>query len=354
MTKKYKLTALQVAKGVDLTNKNVIITGGYSGVGLETLKALSQAKANIIVPARNIEKAKQSLANIKNVTIEYCDLMDLSSVEAFANKFLETKNPLHILINCAGIMATPFAKSKDGFESQFATNHLAHFLLTAKLYPALKQANGARVVNVSSRGHRLLSFGSVASVLPNQNNLKQNVNSEQEIINFNNMEYNQREYNAWESYGLSKTANILFSLQLDNLAKKDNIRAFSVHPGLIPQTNLAKHLQANSKQDSLKFKLAKLLPLPAIINFTKLFKNIHPADRMKTNQQGAATVVYAAISNELNNQGGIYLEDCAIAPVVPNNSKEPFGVREYAYDVKLAKHLWEVSEKYTKTKFEIA
>ncbi|HPS14127.1 MAG TPA: SDR family NAD(P)-dependent oxidoreductase, partial [Prolixibacteraceae bacterium] len=148
-----KSTTNEVIKGIDLTGKIAIVTGGNTGIGLETTQTLAVAGATVIVPARNIDKAKRNLEGIANVEIEYMDLMDPDSIDAFAQKFLMSDRPLHLLINNAGIMWVPLRRGKRGIESQLATNYLSQFQLAAQLWPALKKAGGARVINVSSQGH---------------------------------------------------------------------------------------------------------------------------------------------------------------------------------------------------------
>jgi len=153
-----KSTTTEVIRGIDLTGKTAIVTGGNTGIGLETVKALSNAGAMVIVPARDIEKAKRNLSGIANATIEKMDLMDPASIDSFAQKFVASGRPLHLIINNAGIMWVPLRRDHRGYESQLATNYLAPFQLTARLWPALKKAAGARVVNVSSGRAPVLRF----------------------------------------------------------------------------------------------------------------------------------------------------------------------------------------------------
>ena len=148
-------TADDVIQGIDLSGKIAVVTGGYASTGLETTRALHAAGAKVIVPARDHDKAARALEGLDGVEIEAMDLMDPASIDAFAERFLASGQPLHILVNCAGIMASPLTRDSRGYESQFATNHLGHFQLVVRLWPALRQANGARVVSVSSWGHRM-------------------------------------------------------------------------------------------------------------------------------------------------------------------------------------------------------
>ncbi|MDR7129782.1 NAD(P)-dependent dehydrogenase (short-subunit alcohol dehydrogenase family) [Algoriphagus sp. 4150] len=211
-----KSTATEVINGIDLSGKIAIVTGGNTGIGLETTKTLAAAGATVIVPARDMEKAAQNLDGITNVELESMDLMNPDSIDAFAQKFIASGRPLHLLINNAGIMWVPLRRDIRGIESQLATNYLALFQLTARLWPALKKANGARVVNVSSHGHQFAPF------------------------NFEDPNFLAREYETLQGYGQSKTAVNLFSLELDNRAHLSNVRAYSLHPGAIGGTELGR------------------------------------------------------------------------------------------------------------------
>ena len=191
-----KSTSTEVIKGIDLIGKIAIVTGASTGIGLETVKTLANAGATVILPARNIEKAEENLQGIDNVEIEKMDLLDHHSIDTFAEKFLASGRPLHLLINNAGIMWVPLRRDHRGIESQLAVNYLAQFQLTAKLWKALKEANGARVINVSSQGHQFAPF------------------------NFDDPNFEHREYETLQGYGQSKTAVNLFSLELDNRSTK--------------------------------------------------------------------------------------------------------------------------------------
>ena len=192
------------------------MTGGNAGIGLETTKVLAAAGATVIVLARDTEKAKNNLQGIANVELEVADLMNPISIDGFADKFLASGRSLHLLINNAGIMWVPLRRDSRGIESQLATNYLGQFHLTAKLWPALKKAHGARVINVSSHGHQFAAF------------------------NFDDPNFLRREYETLQGYGQSKTASNLFALELDDLGKEYNVRAYSVHPGSIGGTELAR------------------------------------------------------------------------------------------------------------------
>ena len=209
-------TTSDVIKGIDLTGKIAIVTGGNTGIGLETTKTLAAAGATVIVPARDTEKARKNLQGIAHVELESMDLMIPGSIDVFAQKFLSSGRPLHLLINNAGIMWVPLRRDSRGFESQLATNYLAQFHLTARLWPALKKAHGARVINVSSLGHQMAPF------------------------NFDDPNFLHRDYETLQAYGQSKTASNLFALELDNIGKAFHVRAFSLHPGSINGTELGR------------------------------------------------------------------------------------------------------------------
>src|SRR5690606_10152284 len=254
-----KSTSEEVIKGFNLTGKIAIVTGGNTGIGLETVKTLVAAGATVIVPARDIEKAKKNLQGIKNVELEAMDLTNTDSIDAFAKKFLASDRPLHLLINNAGIMWVPLRRDHRGIESQLATNYLAPFQLTARLLAALKKANGARVINVSSGGHQFADF------------------------DFDDPNFENREYETLLGYGQSKTAVNLFSVELDNRAKKFGIRAYSLCPGAVGGTELSREAPLDLFQK---------------LGYSDADGNILPevAASLKTIPQGAATTVWCATS----------------------------------------------------------
>lgn len=298
-----------VIKGIDLKGKIAIVTGGGTGIGLETVKTLSKAGATVIVPARDVEKAKENLKGITNVEIEKLDLTDPGSIHTFAGKFLASGRPLHLLINNAGIMFVPLRRDANGNESQLATNYLSVFQLTAKLWEALKKADGARVINVSSMGHHFAPF------------------------NFNDPNFENHEYQTLQGYGQSKTAVNLFSLELDNRAKSSGVRVYSIHPGNIWGTELAREAPIEILQQ-FGFLDDKGNPVPEVI------------DSLKTIPQGAATTIWAATSPLLNEIGGVYLEDVDIAELAIGSSI-PNGVKPYSLDETSAKQLWKLTEELT-------
>ena len=203
--------------GKDLSGKTVIVTGGYAGIGLETTRVLSEAGATVIVPARSAEKARANLEGFPRVELAALDLMNPESIDAFAESFLASGRPIDLLINNAGVMACPLSRDSRGNESQFSANHLGHFQLTLRLWPALIKAGGARVISLTSRGHRFSD------------------------VDFDDPNFDRRPYDKWKAYGQSKTANALFALGLDRRGEAHGVRAFSVHPGGI-LTDLTRHL----------------------------------------------------------------------------------------------------------------
>lgn len=320
-------TTTDAIKGIDLSGKTAIVTGGYAGIGLETVKALVSAGATVIVPARNTEKAKRSLEGIDNVILETMDLMNPNSIDAFAAKFLASGRSLHLLINNAGIMWVPLQRDLRGYESQLSTNHLGHFQLTAKLWTALKKANGARVVNVSSWGHHFSPFI------------------------FDDPNFINREFESFSAYGQSKTANILFTLELDNRGKKDNVRSYSLHPGTIVATELSRHVSNEQLQSFGLFD-----ENGNVIN--------DPSKGLKTLSQGAATTIWCATNPLLNDLGGVYCENSEVAVLdnlktnvsienIEGEQKMHMSVMPYALEKSSAEKLWTLSEELTGTSFII-
>ncbi|WP_316818324.1 SDR family NAD(P)-dependent oxidoreductase [Pedobacter nyackensis] len=313
-------TATEVIKGIDLSGKIAIVTGGNTGIGLETTKVLAGAGATVIVPARNIEKAKKNLEGLPGIEIEAMDLTRPESIDAFAEKFLDSGRALHLLINNAGIMWVPLQRDSRGIESQLATNYLGQYQLVAKLWPALKKANGARVVNVSSYGHQMASF------------------------DFEDPNFEHREYQTLLGYGQSKTASNLFALELDNRAKSYNVRAYSLHPGSIAGTELARDADMELFRE---------------MGFLDEHGNMRPEilASLKTIPQGAATTVWCATSRLLNNIGGVYCEDGDIAELDlgnfgTDNGLGTRGVQAYSLDESNAKKLWDLSREMTGISFE--
>jgi NAD(P)-dependent dehydrogenase (short-subunit alcohol dehydrogenase family) len=303
-------TASEVIKGIDLTGKIAIITGGNTGIGLETTKILAAAGATVIVPARDVEKARKNLEGISNVELGKIDFMDPASIDAFAEAFIATNRPLHLLINNAGIMWVPLRRDSRGIESQLTTNYLGQFQLTARLWPALKMAHGARVVNVSSLGHQMAPF------------------------NFEDPNFLHREYQTLQAYGQSKTASNLFAVELDNFGRQFNVRAYALHPGSIYGTELGREASQEMFQ-KMGFLDAEGNLLPEVLA------------SLKTIPQGAATTVWCATSRMLDHIGGVYCEDADVAELNLENDGGQHGVKLYSLDQANARNLWKWSEQIT-------
>ena len=309
-------TTEEVIKGIDLTGKTAIVTGGYAGIGLETTRVLAAAGAAVIVPARDTAKAQKNIEGIANVSVAKLDLMAPASIDAFAAEFLATGKPLHLLINNAGIMWVPLRRDARGYESQLVTNHLGHFQLTARLWPALKEAKGARVVNVSSLGHHMAPF------------------------NFEDPNFEHRPYETLQGYGQSKTANILFTVAFDKRASAHSVRAYALHPGAVGGTDLAREASSD------------LLQHMGILNEAGEIRPEVLAN-LKTIPQGAATTVWCATSPQLQDMGGVYCEDVEVANPATDATTGIQGVKAYALDAANAEKLWELSETLTCINFEI-
>jgi len=300
-------TASEVIANHDLRGREAIVTGGASGIGIETVRTLASAGARVVIATRDRSKGEAVAETLRRETgkdaIEFTmlDLGSLKSVRAFVAQFLARERPLHLLINNAGIMATPLAYTEDGFESQFGTNHIGHFALTVGLLPALKAARKARVVELTSIGHR-----------------------RSDVI-FDDLNFRTRPYERWSAYGQSKTANSLFAVELTRRWAGDGIVANAVHPGGIMSG------------------LQKFVPREEQLAMGWIDEAGNVNSRFKTPAQGAATSIYAAVAPELEGNSGHYLEDCGIAK--PWTSEEPFsGVMPYALDPEHARQLWKVSE----------
>lgn len=316
-------TASDVIKGIDLSGKTVIITGGYAGIGLETTRVLAAAGATVIVPARDVAKAAKNVTRIAPIELEQMDLMDPASIDAFAAKFLASGRPLHLLINNAGIMWVPLRRDSRGYESQLSTNHLGHFQLTARLWPALKKARGARVVNVSSFGHQMAPF------------------------HFDDPNFEHREYETLQGYGQSKTANNLFTVEMDNRGKAHHVRSYAVHPGSVNGTDLGREAPIELFKQMGTFDAnGNILP--------------EVANQLKTIPQGAATTVWCATSTQLTGIGGVYCEDAEVAALDTGSIEHRYddpsslrGVLPYSLDKINAKRLWELSEQMTGIVFNV-
>lgn len=307
----YRSTAREVVHGIDLGGKTVLVTGGYSGIGTETVRALAGAGAHVIVGARRPDQAKEVLAEVDGtITILPLDLSDPASIDGFSKAVMERVDTLDILINNAAIMASPLMREARGFEMQFATNHLGHFQLTARLWPLLKASGKARVVCLSSIGHRL------------------------NALDLDDLNWESREYEKWPAYGSAKSANALFALHLDKIGAPHGIRAFAVHPGGIA-TPLQRHLTMDEQR---------------AMGWYDDEGNTHEA--FKTTEEGASTSVWCAVSPSLEGIGGVYCEDCNIGEVVGNEPSPASGVYPHIRDEELAAALWTKSEELIGVTFQ--
>jgi NAD(P)-dependent dehydrogenase (short-subunit alcohol dehydrogenase family) len=302
-----KTTTDEVIEGIDLNGKTVVITGTSAGLGSETARIMAKAGATVVMAARDAQKNGNAIsairaalphAKLQHVTL---DLSDLASVRRAAGEILAAHPRIDMLINNAGIMACPLMHTTDGFEMQFGTNHLGHFLLTCLLVPALKTAPAARIVSLSSGGHRIGP------------------------VDFDDPNFERRPYHNWLAYGQAKTANALFAVGLTQRLQKFGITANAVHPGSIA-TELGRHLTE------------------ADVEMMKSWSSQGMHIEYKTPAQGAATQVWAAVSPELANISGHYLEDCHIG-VADDAPTDMTGYASYALDAAAAEQLWTLSEK---------
>lgn len=306
-------TADQVLEGKDLTGRTVLITGGYSGLGKETARAMAAKGAHVIVSGRDATKlsaASDEIATATGGRVEalVADLASQASIRRAGEEARERFTHIDILINNAGVMASPMGRTEDGFETQFGTNHLGHFALTRELMPLLEKGTRPRIVNLSSRGHHM---GEVDLDDPN---------------------YERREYDKWKAYGQSKTANVQFTRGLEDRFGGKGIHAFAVHPGGI-LTNLGRHMS----EADMAFMTSRMKKLAE--------ESGEAAKGFKTIPQGAATTVWAATAEELESRGGLYAEDVNVAEIDDTNPAG--GVRSYALDRDKADRLWTLSEELT-------
>ncbi|MEU7410149.1 SDR family NAD(P)-dependent oxidoreductase [Streptomyces sp. NPDC042638] len=295
-------TAEDVMAGLGLVGMTAVVTGGYSGLGLETTRALAASGARVVVPARRPSVARAALRDVPGCDVIAMDLADLGSVRAAAAHISACLDRLDLLMAVAGVMATPERRLGPGWESQLATNHFGHFALACELYPLLAAADGARVVVNSSAGHVLTG------------------------IRWHDPHFGTG-YDKWLAYGQAKTANALFAVRLDALGRDDGVRAYALHPGKI-LTGLQREMTLEEQIDR---------------GWVDERGHLIGAG-FKTPSQGAATGLWAATSPLLDDRGGLYLEDCDIARVsAPEESMDDGGVRAYAIDPDSAARLWELS-----------
>jgi NAD(P)-dependent dehydrogenase (short-subunit alcohol dehydrogenase family) len=315
-------TAGDVLAGIDLSGKNAVVTGGHAGLGLKVTRALAKAGASVTVASRAPGRAASALVGIERLDAGQLDLLDPVSIDAFAARYLDSGRPLHILLNNAGIMGGPLARDARGYESQFATNHLGHFQLTLRLLPALRAAHGARVVNTTSGATRIAG------------------------IRWDDPQFTAG-YDPMLAYAQSKTANVLFAVELDRRRAGDGIRGYAAHPGIIVGTNLGSSMPADQVR--------------AMQQATGLVDEsgrpvIDPDSGKKTPQQGAATIVFAATSPLLAGIGGVYLKDNDISPLDDAADPNAQGadlirsqnVVPHSIDPRSAHRLWEMSEQLIK------
>ncbi|WP_399882009.1 SDR family NAD(P)-dependent oxidoreductase [Streptomyces sp. BBFR51] len=305
-------TADEVLAGVDLTGKNVVVTGGHAGIGHEATRALAARGASVTVGARNPDRALDAVAGLEGVQVSRLDLADAASVDAFADRWNASGRPLHVLINCAGVPAPAQREVDDrGYEVQFAVNHLGHFQLTLALRPALLAADGARVVNVTSGAHRYST------------------------IRWDDPHFTSGDYEPHTAYAQSKCANVLFAVALDNRWAADGIRGYAAHPGVVVGTAL------NRAAGDEGLRAAGLIDEAGR-------PVIDPVAGKKTARQGAATIVFGAASPLLADIGGVYLKDSEVAPlddeqrpVTPDSI--PSDAASHSLDPRSAQRLWELS-----------
>jgi NAD(P)-dependent dehydrogenase (short-subunit alcohol dehydrogenase family) len=316
-------TTEEVLSGIDLRGKRILVTGVSAGLGIETARSLAAHGADVIGAARDLKKAaaataqvqKDAAANGGSLELIALDLGDLKSVRACADQLLAKGQFLDVIIANAGVMATPYGRTVDGFETQFGTNHLGHFVFINRIAPLLRK--GSRVINLSSAGHRFSN------------------------VNLDDPNFERTEYEPFVAYGRSKTANILFSLAFDRRHRGRGVRAAAVHPGVI-QTELGRHIDP-----------ARMQALIDQISKERAAQGKEPF-QWKTVPQGAATSVWAAVVADAEDVGGRYCENCHVAQILPDGvtmAPGSEGVHTYALDPGNAEALWKKSEEMVGEKF---
>lgn len=309
-------TTDEVLEGIDLSGQRVIVTGCSSGLGAETARALAAKGAAVTLTGRNVEKTQAVADGIAastgnaNLDVRALELDVPESVRAFGKGWLADHDTLNLLINNAGVMACPLMRNAEGWENQFATNHVGHFLLTALLAPALRAGAPARVVNVSSGGHRFSD------------------------IDYDDIHFERRDYDKFVAYGQAKTANVLHAVEFDRRLGPAGVHAMAIHPGVI-MTELARHM------DETDIKL-----------ISESRGDDQPPMVFKAVEAGAATQVFAATAPELEGRGGIYLEDCQVSGTAPPEGL--LGASPWALDADNAARLWQYTEELLGETFDLA
>jgi NAD(P)-dependent dehydrogenase (short-subunit alcohol dehydrogenase family) len=306
-----------VLDGVSLSGKRVLVTGVSAGLGVETARALAAHGAEVVGAARDLTKAKAATAGVRAAAngggfeLLELDLASLDSVRVCADALVDDGKPFDLVICNAGVMATPFGKTTDGFETQFGTNHLGHFVLVNRIASLMKP--GSRLVNLSSAGHRYSD------------------------VDLDDPNFERTPYDPWAAYGRSKTANILFAVEFDRRHKGDGVRATAVHPGGI-QTELSRHIG----EEGIKQLVERINAATRAAG--------EPDFKFKTIPQGAATSVWAGAVAAADAVGGRYCEDCHVAEIEPNPAKRA-GVKPYALNPETAEALWAKSEEMVGERF---
>lgn len=307
-------TTDEVIDGIDLSKQKILITGASGGLGAETARALAAAGGHVTIAARDLKKARGVADSIREgqpsakVSVIHLDLTSLESVRSCAEGYMAENDSLTVLINNAGVMACPLERTDPGWELQLATNHIGHFLLTCRLIPALRAGAPGRVINLSSAGHRLGN------------------------VNFEDPHFEHREYDKWSAYGQSKSANILFTVELDRRLASSGVRSHAVHPGMI-MTELARHLLPQDIEDLT----SRSGPTSGQLAF-------------KPVEAGAATAVWTATAPELEGHGGLYCEDCHVGSEKRSDDSLE-GYAAYAMDPIAAGRLWSLSEEWVGESF---
>src|SRR5262245_35522739 len=316
----WETTTTDLLDGRSLSGRRMLVTGGSAGLGLETARALAAHGADVVITARNTAKGERAAATVRataapgaTVEVRELDLESLASVRACADRLLAEGMPIDVLFANAGVMACPEGRTRDGFETQIGTNHIGHFVLANTLVPLVAKSGNGRVVATSSAGHRLSD------------------------VNLGDPNFERTPYNAWQAYGRSKTANVLYAVELDRRVKGRGVRAVAVHPGAIP-TELARHLTPET-----------MTRMQEIIDAAGGPEGL----KFKSIPQGAATQVWAGVVADAETVGGRYCENCGVAE--RDDGSNPIGgVRSYAIDPERARALWARTEEWAKEKFPLA